>query len=487
VHELYRDFIETSLELPNPPIAEAFLAAEEDHAASLRHALRLEQGARNRTIPDPAYGEKLAQMRSAEQFAVVKNTGEGRASLSRLNLELDEIEAKYRLRTFAVKRRETQNSRHGTELAQFQSALATGEALLSFYQGEQSLYLWALTRNRFEFHTLRYGYRLSQLAPRFASSVLSQANDRDKIGQELFQNLFGQLSPEIRNQPRWLIAADDDLFRIPFAALTVRKAGNTNVYLAQEHSVIQIPSASILPASEQAPIDGRFVGIGDGIYNTADPRWPGHSNMWRRSSIPRTLPRLQLARLIASGHEIESCAHIWGENSPILLTGIQGSREGLETALTEPSLAIIHIAAHFIYPQNQPDRPVIDLGLNRSSESDVLTIQDVANMHVPSALVVMSGCSSAASKSVPGVGVMGMGRAWLMAGALVVVGSRWPTPDDSGDLFQSFYRHLRTLRKLGSTRAVAEAMRAAQTEMLSSNTWRSDPSYWAAFYVLGKD
>jgi CHAT domain-containing protein len=117
----------------------------------------------------------------------------------------------------------------------------------------------------------------------------------------------------------------------------------------------------------------------------------------------------------------------------------------------------------------------------------VLTREDISHLRAPDALVIMSGCSSAATPSVPGAGVTGLVRAWMIAGAAAVIGSRWPTPDDSGELFQRFYRHLRTEPGIGSIRAIGDAMRSAQLDMLHSGTWRSDPSYWGAFYVLGKE
>jgi CHAT domain-containing protein len=80
---------------------------------------------------------------------------------------------------------------------------------------------------------------------------------------------------------------------------------------------------------------------------------------------------------------------------------------------------------------------------------------------------------------------MGLPRAWLLAGARGVVGSRWPVTDDAGDLFRSFYSHLAAngLSRSG----LSSALRQARLEMLRSNTWRSDPRYWGAFYLFTKD
>jgi CHAT domain-containing protein len=82
---------------------------------------------------------------------------------------------------------------------------------------------------------------------------------------------------------------------------------------------------------------------------------------------------------------------------------------------------------------------------------------------------------------------MGMTRAWLAAGAHSVVASLWPTPDDQGKLFVSFYGHLAQLRRDASGGGAAEALRRAQLDMLASHSWHSSPGYWAAYTVAGKE
>jgi CHAT domain-containing protein len=83
--------------------------------------------------------------------------------------------------------------------------------------------------------------------------------------------------------------------------------------------------------------------------------------------------------------------------------------------------------------------------------------------------------------------LLGLSRAWLAAGAEAVVASLWPTPDDNGRLFVSFYRLLRNVKRDGTGSRPASALREAQLEMLRSGTWRSEPRYWAAHFVTGKE
>jgi len=99
-------------------------------------------------------------------------------------------------------------------------------------------------------------------------------------------------------------------------------------------------------------------------------------------------------------------------------------------------------------------------------------------LHVPGPLVVMTGRATATGDVRSGTGLLGLTRAWMMAGARAVVATNWPVPDSDGDLIPAFYRYL-------PNHSTAEALRCADVEMIHSGTWRASPSYRAAFQVMG--
>ncbi len=79
---------------------------------------------------------------------------------------------------------------------------------------------------------------------------------------------------------------------------------------------------------------------------------------------------------------------------------------------------------------------------------------------------------------------MGMTRAWLAAGAGSVLATLWPTPDDHGDLLESFYRQLGASRS-ESPWAVAEALQQAQREAMTAPGRSARASSWAAYVLTG--
>ncbi len=147
---------------------------------------------------------------------------------------------------------------------------------------------------------------------------------------------------------------------------------------------------------------------------------------------------------------------------------------------------MLHLAAHVTARRGGATQAFVALSLQPNGEPDFLSAADIAGRHISVGLVVLSGCSSGLGEVLPGTGLMGLTRAWLAAGAEAVTASLWPTPDDSGNLFLSFYRHLQEgAAARGGKRAEALAM--AQRDMLREGGWRSLPRYWAGYFLFGQE
>jgi CHAT domain-containing protein len=459
----------------NEYLAQAFLAAERDRAAGLRQST---QSLRRSSGMTAEFNRTLGSLRRAQTALLTADSTQHRRQVVGIRAELSELEARNYLvpgsHTNITERTSSSNT-----LRNIQGRLRPGEALLSFYRGTKDTYLWAVTDGHFEFHRLAAPDVLALLAARVATAVQTNTHDRETLSTRLYQDLFGQLSPAVQRQSRWVVTADDALFQIPLPALIAARSNGRPAYLVELHSVERIPSAWMLSRGGAKIPPGIFLGVGDGIYNRADPRWKG---------APKRGVPLQLARLAASGQEVEACGRQWAGRAPaLILNGVRASREEVQVAVRERP-AVLHFAAHFLYPGERRDEAVIHLGLNRRGQAELLTREDVANLDVSGSVVVMSGCSSAAAGAVAGAGILGLSRAWLMAGASAVVGSLWPTPDDSGQLFQRFYAHLHAGLESGPTvRTATDALQSAQIEMVNSASWRSEPRYWSAFYLMGKE
>jgi MYXO-CTERM domain-containing protein len=94
-------------------------------------------------------------------------------------------------------------------------------------------------------------------------------------------------------------------------------------------------------------------------------------------------------------------------------------------------------------------------------------------------LVVLSACGTGLGEPRAGEGVLGLRRAFAMAGAQTQVMSLWDVSDaTTAKLMEAYYR------KLLAGKGRAEAMQEVQLEMLRSGEYH--PGDWASFVVVGE-
>ena len=92
-------------------------------------------------------------------------------------------------------------------------------------------------------------------------------------------------------------------------------------------------------------------------------------------------------------------------------------------------------------------------------------------------LVVLSACETGLGKVAGGEGILGLQRAFQVAGARTVVASLWSVDDAAtGQLMVRFYQGLKEGRRKD------EALRDA---MLAVKQPKPAPYYWAAFQLSG--
>jgi CHAT domain-containing protein len=491
-------------------LTESFQAAELNRSPSLKDHQALADVWR-RKLP-VEFWEILSKLRSEDVRLLRARLRKSSAS-DGLRLRLGEMEAKAGL---GVSLNHTENFPSGESLTLFQTRLRPSEAFLSFWLGEKNSVLWVSTRNTSNVYLVAGRKQIRQEVQDFRNAIAGGRPELEAQSEQLYRTLFGQLRQVEKGRPDWLLSLDDVLFDLPFAALIPdlqvypkrsRRAGQREeqqrsheiVYLAEKHSleatsgILPLRKDPVKPALE----DGRFVAVGDPVYNVADPRWAGPrwvSPRWVNQSL--RLARWfglgstndltgQLNRLPGTGAEVEASARAWtavdgtAAQTSLRTIVLKGPAAGRDRFLQElsPPPAVIHLATHILTASQDHERAFLAFSLSPAAQSELLETSEVAMLHVPGALVVMTGCSSAAGVPVAGAGLDGLTRAWSIAGARAVVATQWPVKDNAGQFFASFYRHLRE-----ST--VADALRLSQVEMLHSGTALANPAAWASYQVV---
>lgn len=155
--------------------------------------------------------------------------------------------------------------------------------------------------------------------------------------------------------------------------------------------------------------------------------------------------------------------------------------EATITRLVEeaPGSPIIHLATHGLSRLDAPNFSSVLLADGQFNAIDAfsLNLQECE-------LVTLSGCETGLALSGGGDEQLGLGRAFLAAGAGTLIISLWSVEDDAtNELMQVFYENL--LR--GESKA--QALRAAQCSLLQraqqDSAHYAHPYFWAAFRLVG--
>jgi CHAT domain-containing protein len=118
--------------------------------------------------------------------------------------------------------------------------------------------------------------------------------------------------------------------------------------------------------------------------------------------------------------------------------------------------------------------------LDEEGENGFLQASEVIDaLSLDADLVTLSACETALGRNVGGEGILGLTRAFQIAGARSVLASLWSVGDESTSLLmKAFYGALAD----GASRG--EALRTAQLRLLG-NPETEDPFAWSGFELNG--
>jgi CHAT domain-containing protein len=464
-------------------VRETFEAAEENRAASLR-ALVPQPDDWRRRLP-PKYWDLLAGLQSAESHWLRAGEKNAPAAVLKLRSQLAEVEA-------GAGAPAQGKAEHAWDIAR--EALDADSTLFSFQIGETRSWVWAVTRDGISLHTAPSRAELAAQIGKLEAAASQNSDLPVPEAATLYQALFGSIEAGAVSRRRWLLALDGkELFDLPFPALR-DVSGQPLIF---SHSLQIVPAALMLKRTKGQPAyRGAFLGVGDPIYNAADnrakplarPVWPPllrrasfespSSN--RSSNASSSAP--SFARLWGTGREVQAAAREWQGSASLLLTGQNASKARFWSAVASKP-TIIHLATHILEEEDRHRTGWIALSLGANGQPEYLSPEEILARSVGAELVVLSGCSSGKAEVRTASGLMGLTRAWLAAGAGAVLATRWPTVDDDGIFFESFYRNLRQSTQEGP----AEALRKASIEMAESGTWRAQSSFWSGYFLVGNN
>jgi len=375
-----------------------------------------------------------------------------------------------------------------------------------------------------------------------------------QAGVELRKAIWEPLLPALGDAQTILVATDGALGRLPLGALPGREPGR---YLLEDHRLATIPVPQLLPAlihdEGKRELTRELLLIGDVDYEAAPdgtstpttkkkrPTRPGENRSITAASIAADRAPagdVVFGRLVNTAGEIAAIRDLYGRLYEVTDDDPRALAQGDATEQSFRKFAgmyrHLHLATHgfFAAPDHlsalesrAPSRAVGDgdrgglvardsplVGFNpgllsglalaganceptAQVDDGILTSQEIAFLPLVGVdTVVLSACDTGLGETAGGEGLLGVQRAFQVAGVRTTVAGYWKVDDlVTRLLMERFYRNLweREMPRLDALRE-AELYILNHPESLrgvdpvgEEPTVRTSPRYWAAFGLSG--
>ncbi len=290
-----------------------------------------------------------------------------------------------------------------------------------------------------------------------------------------------------------LLVPDASLHHLPFETLRPAGAGGSRALLLERCAVISGDAPGLLLAGRIGR--DRQPGPGGGLAAFGDPETPAPAGDSGGAVIPAG--PLPYAR-----REVESLGALWPGGH--IYTGAQATEGRVLDAIEHAS--VLHVAAHGFVDHRHPRFSGLVLsrdlaGSGRPSDG-LVQAWEVLERRGALDLVTLSACETGGGRLLRGEGLVGLARAFRIAGARDLLVSLWKVDDAAtADLMVDFYRGVRSglphtealraakLKALRGADAAATARGPAAARGIGVTTAaarHAHPSAWAAFVLEGE-
>jgi CHAT domain-containing protein/tetratricopeptide (TPR) repeat protein len=419
------------------------------------------------------------------------------------------------------------------------SALPPGAALVAYAvagEGRDRSYVAFVTRagsKEVSFVSIDSASRVDAAVSRWLTAVRAtgrasgkRADDPSRAsGDSLASLVWSPIGPQVEGARRLFVVGDGSLLLVDFDALPVRGAG----YFAEVGPIVHyLNSERDLVTLTSKPASGSgLLALGDPAFDRRPSSRPlarsrgmesseGHRNAFDCNDFES----VRFSKLPNSGAEARNIARIWADPAhTTVLTGAAADERSFKQ--DAPGRRVLHLATHGFFlggvcetaapstrgiggtsplgyrpPAKRTVNPTQLSGLalaganERASagsddEDGILTAEEISSLDLSGTdWAVLSACDTGKGKIQVGEGVLGLRRAFQVAGARTVIMSLWAVDDESTRQWMEALYRGRVVEKLDTAGAVRQAnlhvLRARRAQARST-----DPFYWAAFVAAG--
>ncbi len=400
-----------------------------------------------------------------------------------------------------------------TSLPFLQKTLSKDQALIEYFWGDTTLYVFTLTREHLwasttplpaAFDSLLYRFQtlLATPPPMYDANTRAYTQPASRLYELLLAGPLSYLPDSIKSL---VLVPDGPLGHLNFGAL-IKPLGDEHTYTSfsqlpyviKDYQLHYVASANLwmesLHQRKDFSLDRPLLSFGGfapaydslSLLTAANP--PLLNELVRSGELP----------LPGAKKEVKEIAKIIGGET---WTNAQASKELFLQKASQ--YAIVHLAMHALLdaqeplnsclvfstpttvsqPVSQPQRTTREAtDADSRKAQDLLYASDIYGMQLSNRMVVLSACNTGRGKIKKGEGVLSLSRAFMYAGCPSLTVSLWNLPDiASSDLMIAYYQNL----LLGQS--IDAALRNAQLHYLAKidHPSFSHPYYWGAFITIG--
>jgi CHAT domain-containing protein len=375
-----------------------------------------------------------------------------------------------------------------------QKSLKTNEAFLSYYLADSSIFVFVITREKFELIKINKSADFEKDVKNYFILLSTPVRDKTIVastnsvllstGNRIYRNLFNGISlgSAIKSL---IIVPDGVLYHLPFDALVKdaeKDVYSKDAYLIASYDVHYLYySAQLIEKSNKSKAaDVLALGLEYDKYTL---------------EASKDIKKVALPDWLNSKFRSEEMAHLYfSDDEAISVTEIYpGTAYVNQKAIPESFInnakntAIIHISAHSYVDYDSPEQSAIILTKKDSTHNNLLTSEIIESLSLSANLVTLSSCNSSSGVLAEGEGVSSLTKSFFGSGCKALIGSQWSVSDQvSSIIMKQFYTHL------SEGKTISEALRKAKLDILDVdqnlvNPGYLHPTYWAAWTLYGSD
>jgi CHAT domain-containing protein/tetratricopeptide (TPR) repeat protein len=480
-------------------IADAFLYAERMRANALIDIFQRAQITNSMSPGEVALERKLARAVVATKAQMAHEREKKQPNPQRyatLDLRLQQALEDYRQFETALyaahPRLKTLRGEGGPPRLEEGAALMSDSstALLEFVVADGCSYLFALTReskspagarSRAPVYVLNayvIGAGRGDIGERvktFRDMIARRDENIQQAAREIYELLFSAAREQLKGRTTWLIAPDDALWQLPFAALQPAD----NRYLIEDHAIAYAPSLRVLIEGSRPRDRARRARFSQSLLALANP-----AINKRTADQAKLLGYREAGASPESENEVKALGRLYTAASSKVYLGDQASEQQVKQEAGK--FDVIHLANPALLTDANPLYSYVALSQLEGNRDDegLLEVRELLKLNLTADLLVLSSSEVSQDSYAMGSAISSLSWSLLIAGCPSLVAGGWSTGSPSTtELMLDLHQGLQSPAR-GSSPSKAKDLQRAMRRVLRSGRYQH-PFYWAGFSLVG--